>query len=307
MIGHDGEGQLARRKLSLAAMAISAALAVPSGGVSVGCPPPSSQIQENQQRLTAILSKARSYCQRLERAALDFVCQEEVSERYDATRETTQDLLVPGQKSGYVGTQPIQMASPVKASNRYLYDYQFVRKNQQAKEKREFLEVNGKKSARGSYAAPTQFQYENILFGPVGLLSESWQPYHKFEIIGEEIINGEKWVVLEATLKASLGRPHAYGRAWVSEADGSVFKIAWDQKSLGNFQVIEERAKKLKAEPQVTSLSEYGFEKNGLRFPSRDSTEEAYIEKDGKKFVRAETIIVYKNYKFFTVETEIKY
>jgi hypothetical protein len=269
--------------------------------------PPNSQIQENQKRLTAILSKARSYCQRLERAALDFVCQEEVSERYDATRETTQDLLVPGQKTGYVGTQPIQMESPVKATNRFLYDYQFVRKNQQTKEKRDLLEVNGKKSRQDSYAEPTQFQYENILFGPVGLLSESWQPFHNFEIIGEDIINGDKWVVLDATLKAPLGRPHAYGRIWVKEADGSVFKIAWDQKSLGNFKIIEERAKKLEAEPQITSLSEYGFEKNGLRFPSRDSTEEAYIKHDGRKFVRAETIIVYKNYKFFAVETEITY
>jgi hypothetical protein len=307
MIGHDGEGQLAGRKLSLAAIAISAALAAPSGGVSVGCHPPHSQTQENQQRLTAILSKARSYCQRLERAALDFVCQEEVQERYDVTREITQDLLVPGQKSGYVGTQPMPMASPAKASNKYLYDYQFVRKNQQTKEKRGLLEVNGKKSRQGSYGAPTQFQYENILFGPVGLLSDSWQPYHDYEITGEETINGEKWVVIKATLKASLGRPHAYGRIWVKEADGSVLKIAWDQKSLGNFKVIEERAKNLKAEPQVTSLSEYGFEKNGLRFPSSDSTEEAYIKKDGEKFVRADTIIIYKNYKFFTVETEITY
>lgn len=268
---------------------------------------PDPQTADNQQRLAAILTKARGYCQRLERAALDFVCQEEVSERYDVTRETTQDLLVPGQKTGYVGTQPIQMESPVKATNRFLYDYQFVRKNQQTKEKRDLLEVNGKKSRQDSYAAPTQFQYENILFGPIGLLSESWQPYHDYKITGEELINGVTWVVMEAILKASSGRHHAYGRIWVKEADGSVFKIAWDQKSLGNFQVIEERAKKLKAEPQVTSLSEYGFEKNGLRFPSRDSTEEAYIEKDGKKFVRAETIIVYKNYKFFTVETEIKY
>jgi len=298
---------LAKIKLLFAAVSVSMALVVFPLRAKTGTPSSDSRAAENQQRLAAILTKARGYCQRLERAALDFVCQEEVSERYDATRETTQDLLVPGQKTGYVGTQPIQMRSPVKASNKFLYDYQFVRKNQQTKEKRELLEVNGKKSLRGSYAAPTQFQYENILFGPVGLLSESWQPYHNFGIIGEEIIDGEKWVVLEATLKAPLGRPHPYGRVWVKEDDGSVFKIAWDQKSLGNFKVIEERAKELKAEPQVTSLSEYGFEKNGLRFPSRDSTEEAYIKKDGKKFVRAETIIVYKNYRFFTVETDIKY
>jgi hypothetical protein len=60
-------------------------------------------------------------------------------------------------------------------------------------------------------------------------------------------------------------------------------------------------------EPQITSFSEYGFEKNGLRFPSRDQTEEAYLKKDGKKYIRAETAIIYKDYKFFTVETDIKY
>jgi hypothetical protein len=275
--------------------------------ILAGGPSLNSQTQEYQQRLAAILRKAKGYCQRLERAALDFVCQEEVSERYDDTREAIQDYFFTGPTGRYIGTEPIRMARPTQKNSTYLYDYQFIRKNQQTKEKRDLLEVNGKKSRQDSWARPSQFQYENILFGPVGLLGESWQPYHDYKIIGEDIINGEKWVVVEAILKASLDRPHAYGKVWVDEDEGSVFKIAWDQKSLGNFKIIEERAGRLKAEPQVTSLSEYGFEKNGLRFPSRDSTEEAYLKKDGKKFVRAETIIVYKNYRFFTVETEITY
>ena len=59
--------------------------------------------------------------------------------------------------------------------------------------------------------------------------------------------------------------------------------------------------------PEITAYSEFGFEKNGLRFPSRSYTENAYILKDKRKFVNAEMTIVYKDYKFFTVETEIEY
>ncbi len=54
----------------------------------------------------------------------------------------------------------------------------------------------------------------------------------------------------------------------------------------------------------ANSATEFGSKKNGLRFPSLDLTEEACVGKDGKKFVRAVTKIVYKDYKFLTVETE---
>jgi hypothetical protein len=290
-----------------AAMTISPAVSILAGWVQTYVPPPDSQTQEDQQRLAAILRKSKNYCQRLEKAALDFVCQEEVSERYDKTRELAEELIFTSPTGGFVGTEPIRLASKTKKRSTYLYDYQFIRKNQRATEKKKLIEINGKKNTRDAWAEPTQFQYGNILFGPVGLLSESWQPYHDYEIIGDDIINGQKLVLIRATPRPSLNRPHAYGRIWINEDDGSVFRIAWDQKSLGNFQIIEDRAKRLEAEPQVTSLTEYEFEKNGLRFPSRDSTEEAYVKKNGKKFVRAETIVIYKNYKFFTVETEITY
>ena len=43
---------------------------------------------------------------------------------------------------------------------------------------------------------------------------------------------------------------------------------------------------------------------NGVRFPSLDFTEEAYINAGGNKFVRSEARVLYRDYKFFTVETE---
>jgi len=241
----------------------------------------SCQEQKDSSRLAAILKKSAEYCHRLDRAALDFVCLEEVTEM---TRFYTPHTDV------------------------YLYDYQFIRKDRETEEKRNLISVNGEKAnIRDSPLDTVMFQYKNVLFGPVGLLSQAWQAYHDFQLIGEEIINSEKAVVVEATPNAFLITPHCYGRVWIKEEDGSVLKIVWDQRSLGNFRAIEEWAKLHDAEPRITAYSEYGVEKNGLRFPSRSYTENAFIEKSNRKLVNAEISIFYRSYKFFTVETEVKY
>ena len=72
-------------------------------------------------------------------------------------------------------------------------------------------------------------------------------------------------------------------------------------------KIIQDIAEKYKATPQITQIMEFGLKKNGIRFPTRYVIEEAYIKKNNKKIVHSETIVLYKDYKFFTVETEIKY
>jgi hypothetical protein len=237
--------------------------------------------QEDSSRLAAILKKSGEYCQRLDKAALDFVCLEEVTEM---TRFYTPHTDV------------------------YLYDYQFIRKDRETKETRNLISVNGEKAnTQDSTLDTVMFQYKNVLFGPVGLLSTAWQAYHDFRLVEEDTLSNEKVVVVEATPNAFLVTPHCYGRIWIKEEDGSVLKIVWDQRSLGNFRAIEEWAKLHDAEPRITAYSEYGVEKNGLRFPSRSYTENAFIEKNNRKLVNAEISIFYRSYKFFTVETEVKY
>jgi hypothetical protein len=234
-----------------------------------------------QARLAAILERSAYYCRRLDRAALDFVCFEEVSEM--ANRHT-------------------------RHFDVFLYDYQFVRKKDEIQEQRNLIAIDGKKTSRPSPPIqPAAFRYKNVLFGPIGLLSESWQVYHDYRIVGEEKIFDEKAVVIEATPGSKEHEPHPYGRIWIKESDGSVLKILWDQRSLGNFGEIAAWAGENGAEPRITAYSEYRFKKNGLRFPSRNFAQQAYIRKDRSKFVNAEISIVYKGYKFFTVETQVKY
>ena len=232
-------------------------------------------------RLSAVLKKAAEYCRKLDRAALDFICLEEVTEM---TRSFTPHTDVT------------------------LYDYQFIRKNRETQEKRNLVAVDGKKTeVHDSPLYTAAFQYKNVMFGPVGLLSSTWQAYHDFKLADEELFSKDRVVVVEATPNSFLVTPHCYGKIWIKEDDGSVLKIVWDQRSLGNFRSAEDWAKAHDAELQITAYTEFGFEKNGLRFPSRNYSEYAYLDKNKRKFVNAEISIVYKNYKFFTVETEVKY
>src|SRR5512137_1062697 len=158
----------ARRVVGLAVV-IAALGLLPEVGASP------SQTGSGQVDLAAVLKKAAEYCRRLDKAALDFTCLEEVKE--------TTHFYTP-------------------STDIYLYDYQFVRKGEGIKEQRNLLSVNGKRStARDTPLDTASFQYKNVLFGPIGLLSEFWQAYHDYKIVGQETIRGAATVIIEATPK----------------------------------------------------------------------------------------------------------
>jgi hypothetical protein len=257
--------------------------------------------------MALILKSARQYCQRLEKAALDFVCQEEVSESIDPTRYNEPNLVV---TQGIERPDPEQWGlsiprQPVKSENTFLFDYQFVRKAGEVKENRVLLKKGGKKAGKSEEPPKTQaFQYADILLSPVRLLDERFSEYYDYRLLREDELNGVKAWVLDVVPRLSVVGVYLGGKIWLAREDSSVLRVDWDPSTFGKYESILLRAKKHKSEPQVTSRTEFGFEKNGLRFPSLDLTEEAYIDKEGKKFVRAVTKIVYKDYKFFTVETE---
>lgn len=279
-----------------------------------------SQIGQPQQtpadpfQLALVLKSARQYCQRLEKAALDFVCREEVSEHIDLSKDLRTDVVrqMPGEiqvAGGWTKSHPAELRferSPAATSdNTYLFDYQFIRKGGEVRELKALLEINRKKPGKKEAIPETQiFQFKNILLAPVRLFEERFAGYYDYRIVREDELNGAKAWVVAVVPRLAVVDVYLGGDAWIAKADSSVLRIDWDPKTFGRYENMEQRARKLESRPDVVSFTEFGFEKNGLRFPSLDQTEEAYVGKNGDRFVRSVTKVAYKEYQFFTVETE---
>lgn len=256
---------------------------------------------QNEVDLENILKKCAEYCQKLANSSLYLVCNEKVRE--EIFRPSPQIYDVSGRIS--------YSAAPgglLTQKNVYVYDYQLIRKNFEINEKRILIEENGKKKNEKDAGLKTRiFSYSNIIFGPAGLLSEFWQEYYDYKIIQREKFKRNKVIVIQATHIPHMKTTNLFGRIWVREDDFSIVKIEWEQESIQNYELIEEFAEKLSAKPELEFLAEYAFEKNGIRFPSKCTITEAYRHKRGGRFIRSKTTITYKDYKFFTVETEVKY
>ncbi len=273
-------------------------------------------------QLALVLKSAREYCRRLERAALDFICVEEVSELVDLSRESREapvqhapDLSTQGSgvsgSGGYAGhmssSRPISFnpRAGEKTAHALVYDYQFIRKSGKVEENRTLLEKDGKRASPDTpVPANKAFNYSDILLAPVQLLDDRFSEYYSYRLLGRETIDGTETWILEVAPRLTGVSRYLGAKLWLSAADSSVLRIEWDPSTFGHYEAILARAESFKAKSEVRSVSEFGVEKNGLRFPSADLTEEAYRDGAGKLFVRARTSVVYKDHKFFTVETE---
>lgn len=289
-------------KLRYLALFVGLAVAL---GMAGAFPAPAAGGQEAaaDARLAGILEKAAEYCRKLESAALDFTCLEKFEEKTFGIPERKPDTAV-NMSGSTGGRMSYSYQSPDSGfTNQLGYGYRLVRKGGQTTETRTLVDDNGiKKSEEGAQLTMLSVREESALFGPVGLLGADEQRHHDYKIVDEERRKGKTYVVVEAVPKPSAKAPHALGRVWVQEDDASIVKIVWSQKSAGGFPQVEAIARDLEVEPDLATTTEYDVVQNGLRFPSRDATEEAYVPKKGKRFVKSAAKIVYKDYKFSAVE-----
>lgn len=84
-------------------------------------------------------------------------------------------------------------------TNSYVYDYQLVKKGWNVVETRKLLEENGEERNEKNAVLKTQmFYFRKPLFRPTGLLSRYWQERLDYKLLAEEILNGEKVLLIEA-------------------------------------------------------------------------------------------------------------
>ncbi len=252
----------------------------------------------------SLLHSAAAYCRRLRDAALHFSCREEIRERLSWALQPRVGILQDTAPE-YRGI----LASPARDLLReWIYDYLLIRRGGGFQESRILLEEDGKaKRVENASLDTTRFEHSSVILGPVGLLGEDAQRIHSYKLIKEMDMEGEPAVVLEVRPKGE-DTSSLYGKAWVRIRDGAVLKIEWEPASMGNYQKIEKLAHELNGRPKIMFSSEYAFEKNGLRFPSATSVVESYTGIPGApKLTLSKTDVLYKDYKFFLVQTEVKY
>ena len=246
--------------------------------------------------LERILEKTEIYCRRLGRVSLDFVCRERIEER----------LFDPPRLISAVATSvPLRRVTSVSLE----YDYQLVRKGDDIEENRTLLkEGKEPRDEPGAILKTRVYKHKYLVFGPGGFFSEYWQPKHTYTYLGEEDVEGEEAYLIEAA-PVGPGEPGLiYGKAWIRKKDFAIVKIEWDQRSLGNYGKILATAKAIgrQAEPQVSVVGYYAVEKNGIRFPDRLVIREDYRSTRGI-YRYSEATVRYENYRFFVVETEVRY
>jgi len=249
--------------------------------------------------LDEILQREAEYCRRLELAALDFVCLEDITEKIDQSKDIA-----------LVTWRSPRDRPPYSVKRTFLYDFQFIRKDGSVKETRTLLKKNGKEmEVKDAELLTGTFVYKNAVLAPVGIFGAPWRDVFNYMISGEDTVGGRSCLIIDAVPKGAHAEiDFLSGRAFIDKSTLDILKIEWSEQKIGNYAAFEKRGERYGMKPRISVTSEFEAEKNGIRFPTRHLIEEAYFGAAGmsspSKFVRSRTIVLYKDFKFFTVSVE---
>jgi len=258
---------------------------------------------ELRPQLQKILGETGEYCERLKGMALDFFCQEKISEIVREFEKRVGRRAVSEDISDTRIFEDLRIRKTTR--NSYLYDYQLVKKGGEYREQRNLLEENGRPRDEKNVLLKTmRFTAEYLVFGPVGFLSRYWQNQFNYSIEGTDRVEGRDTFVISAQPKEIRDDNYYRGRIWVDEKDSSILRIEWEP--LAPEATTDKLASLIgNLKRKIIVTGDYALEKNGVRFPSRMTAREIYTTGEGKEHMKYEASYVYSGYKFFTVETEV--
>jgi hypothetical protein len=251
--------------------------------------------------LKKILEETANYCEKVKGMALFYVCKEKITEKEFFYSGTTFARSATEREQ-----RPFRLASTKE--KKLLYDYQLIKKEGELKEQRILLEEDGKKMFQED-AELDRIKYvsENLVFGPVGFLSKSWQGYFNYEIVGEDSVGGTKTITIRSSPKEEMEENYNFGKIWIDKDSFQILKIEWEPVSIKHYEKGKIPTFLGEFKQRVIWTVDYGVEKNGVRFPSCQMVKEIFINERSYKILKRELSCNYLDYKFFTVETEVKY
>lgn len=270
--------------------------------------------------LKKILEQGAAYAEHLSGAAMDFVCEE--------TIKTTNYALYLPEKTAAAGTKTSVSSSGAgelimvidrprilarnsyeTKTNRFVCDYQMIKKGERVEERRILLKENGK-SVENAHKSLDDKQYAVLrpLFAPLAVLAAEKQKFYDFRFAGDETMEGRPAAVIEAVARpgAVTGTPAA--KIWIDRESFRILQCETQGLPVEGYESVFEEASKIGISPVGTMTTTFGEAKNGVLFPSRVSLRIDYPVNAwgiGKR-AKVETDIRYGKYKFFTVDTENK-
>ncbi len=264
--------------------------------------------------LKEVLKGAAAYCSRLKKSSFFFYCDEYVKETIDHSIKSDSwsrrlaNLMAYNRGRG----------SGIKTSTS-IYSYQIIKTQDDIKEtrklKREFRNSGrsgrARRRVRSDEWNTTSVIFKNIIFGPVGLLAEGWQPHFTYRLIDTTTLNKKAVYILECIPKKpfnNLRDNNLFGKVWIDAVDFSIHKIEWEPKAVAFENDFLNYAKAMKRTPWVDFITRYGYLKEGIRYPSGGFYGEYFVSKRGKKEALLKIDVKYSKFKFFNVgtRTEVK-
>jgi len=259
----------------------------------------------DQAKLELILKKCANYCERVKSIALYYVCREEIIDKTNSYRIANTLSSSPYEIVEKVPSRPLKLKS--RRISSYLYEYQLINKEKELQELRTLLKKNNRKQNIENAQLETRFKAKYPVYGSVGFLSRYWQDYFSYTIIGQERIGKIQATIIRATPQPNNKENRNLAKLWINEKDCSILQIEWESNSIYDFDGRNIAFKNGEFGTVVMWSVAYGLEKNGVRFPSRQLTQEFLVSESGERYLRNRITTNFIDYKFFIVETEIKY
>lgn len=257
----------------------------------------------DQAPLQKILQSVGQYCEKVKGVALFYVCKEKIIDKEYLFEDVT----------GASGLLREERIFQVRRINRrtYSYDYQLIKKGDDLSEERTLLEENGKKkNMKNADLKHIKYSSQYPVYGPVGFFSFYWQNHFDYSIIGDDRVDNQPAVVILATPKEEREDNCQIGRIWVGR-DFQILRLELEPASLKTYEDETIVSRLGEFHKKVVWTIDYTIEKNGVRFPGRQLIRELFVHDTADSFqqkaMKRETLFEYVAYKFFTVETDVKF
>ncbi len=270
--------------------------------------------QNGQPGLRRIIAGCANYSRKLSEQALFFTCEESMREvRYQLKADVSNlDLssfenIERGQLSetvSYIMGTPAQIMDPSRTElNRYVCDYQLVRKNETVEERRIVLKQNGRKpSGWAVLLTERRFYAINPIAHLLKIFDHERQGLFSFQLLGEEKIRGKEAYVIVAVPRLGNEGDFRGARIWADKKSFQIFKIEISGVPIEGYEDVLKDSMALNIAPFFLTTHEYEIEKNGVLFPETTTVRVGYPS-SGRPILKYRADVAYKKYRFFSVES----